>query len=337
MVSGRHLFDIAQRVERRQPGRRTPPSCGRRRRSSTGSTRRSPRPARSPPARTSRSAVPTSFSRRPSSDWSTRCASARQHEPAARNRAKGCEEMTEEEASPNRPAIVSREEWETAREKLLVKEKEHTCAGDALAAERRRMPWMSVEKDYRFEGPNGAASLADLFEGRRQLVIYRAHYAPEVTTCAPGGFYPERACMGCSMVAYQVAHPAHLNARDTTLAFVSRAPPGRDPGPEGAPRMGAHPLVHDHRRLRRRLRGRPVAWTQRIHPGGGADLPHLLHPQPRGRAPGDDVELPGHDRARTPGGLGGVAGPLSADAERPAGRVVELPRRVRRAGSACRI
>ena len=177
--------------------------------------------------------------------------------------------MTEEEASPNRPAIVSREEWETAREKLLVKEKEHTRAGDALAAERRRMPWMSVEKDYRFEGPNGAASLADLFEGRRQLVIYRAHYAPQVTTCAPGGFYPERACMGCSMVAYQVAHPAHLNARDTTLAFVSRAPPGRDPGPEGAPRMGAHPLVHDHRRLRRRLRGRPVAWTQRVHPGGG--------------------------------------------------------------------
>ena len=122
------------------------------------------------------------------------------------------------------PAIVSPQEWKTAREQMLVKEKELTRARDALAAERRRMPWMAVEKDYRFEGPNGAASLADLFEGRRQLVIYRAFYAPEVTTCGPGTSYPERACVGCSMIADQVAHPAHLHARDTTLAFASRAP-----------------------------------------------------------------------------------------------------------------
>jgi predicted dithiol-disulfide oxidoreductase (DUF899 family) len=123
----------------------------------------------------------------------------------------------------NTPPIVSPEEWETAREKLLVKEKELTRARDAMAAERRRMPWM--EKDYRFEGPTGPASLADLFEGRRQLIIYRAFYAPDVTTYPEGtGTYPERACVGCSLVADQVAHPAHLNARDTTLAFVSRAP-----------------------------------------------------------------------------------------------------------------
>src|ERR671918_757986 len=115
--------------------------------------------------------------------------------------------------------------WTAAREKLLVKEKAHTRAGDALAAERRRMPWMAVEKDYRFEGPDGPASLLDLFEGRRQLVVYRAFYAPDVTTYPQGdGGYPERACVGCSFLADQVAHPAHLNARDTTLAFVSRAP-----------------------------------------------------------------------------------------------------------------
>jgi predicted dithiol-disulfide oxidoreductase (DUF899 family) len=124
----------------------------------------------------------------------------------------------------NTPPIVSPQEWKAAREKLLVKEKEHTRAGDALAAERRRMPWMAVEKEYRFEGPNGPASLLDLFDGRRQLVIYRAFYAPDVTTCAPGTSYPERACLGCSMIADQVAHPAHVNARDTTLAFASRAP-----------------------------------------------------------------------------------------------------------------
>ena len=124
----------------------------------------------------------------------------------------------------NRPPIVSRGKWEAARQELLTKEKEVTRIRDAMAAQRRRMPWMAVEKDYRFEGPHGPASLADLFEGRRQLIVYRAFYGPEVTTYAEGGAYTERACVGCSLVADQVAHPAHLNARDTTLAFVSRAP-----------------------------------------------------------------------------------------------------------------
>jgi predicted dithiol-disulfide oxidoreductase (DUF899 family) len=109
----------------------------------------------------------------------------------------------------NRPPIVSPQEWQAAREQMLVKEKEFTRARDALAAERRRMPWMAVEKDYRFEGPDGQASLLDLFEGRRQLIVYCAFYAPDVTTYPEGGRgYPERACVGCSMVADQVAHPA---------------------------------------------------------------------------------------------------------------------------------
>jgi predicted dithiol-disulfide oxidoreductase (DUF899 family) len=122
------------------------------------------------------------------------------------------------------PPIVSPQEWQSAREALLVREKEVTRARDALAAERRRMPWMAVEKEYRFEGPEGSVDLAGLFGGRRQLIVYRAFYGPDITTYAPGGSYPERACAGCSMVADQVAHPAHLNARDTTLAYVSRAP-----------------------------------------------------------------------------------------------------------------
>jgi predicted dithiol-disulfide oxidoreductase (DUF899 family) len=122
------------------------------------------------------------------------------------------------------PPIVSSEDWHAARDKLLVREKEVTRARDALAAERRRMPWMAVDKEYSFDGPDGRVSLDDIFEGRRQLVVYRAFYGPEVTTYAPGGSYPDRACVGCSMVADQVAHPAHLNARDTTLAFASRAP-----------------------------------------------------------------------------------------------------------------
>ncbi|HSJ18313.1 MAG TPA: DUF899 family protein, partial [Solirubrobacterales bacterium] len=110
----------------------------------------------------------------------------------------------------NHPRVVPAEEWAAAREELLVKEKELTRARDALAAERRRMPWLAVEKEYEFDGPEGKASLADLFEGRRQLIVYRAFYGPEVTTYAEGGAYPERACVGCSFVADQVAHPAHL-------------------------------------------------------------------------------------------------------------------------------
>jgi predicted dithiol-disulfide oxidoreductase (DUF899 family) len=122
------------------------------------------------------------------------------------------------------PPMVSPEEWEAARQELLVKEKELTRARDALAAERRRMPWLAVDKAYQFDGPDGRASLLDLFDGRRQLIVYRAFYGPEVTTYAEGGSYPERACVGCSFVADQVAHPAHLNARNTTLVFASRAP-----------------------------------------------------------------------------------------------------------------
>jgi predicted dithiol-disulfide oxidoreductase (DUF899 family) len=132
--------------------------------------------------------------------------------------------MPVDETAMTRPPIVSRTAWDEARERLLVKEKELTRARDAMAAERRRMPWMAVEKDYLFLGPNGPASLLDLFEGRRQLIVYRAFYAPDITTFAEGGSYPERACVGCSFVADQVANPAHLNARDTSLAFVSRAP-----------------------------------------------------------------------------------------------------------------
>src|SRR2546430_6581203 len=80
-----------------------------------------------------------------------------------------------------RPKVVSAKEWEVARQKLLVREKELTRARDALAAGRRRMPWVAVEKKYEFDGPKGKASLLDLFDGRRQLIIYRAFFEPGVT------------------------------------------------------------------------------------------------------------------------------------------------------------
>jgi predicted dithiol-disulfide oxidoreductase (DUF899 family) len=116
------------------------------------------------------------------------------------------------------PTIVSPQEWQTAHQQLLLKEKELTRARDALAAARRRMPWQAVDKSYVFDGPKGKASLADLFAGRRQLIVYRAFFEPGVRG------WPDHACIGCSLVADQVAHLSHLNARDTTLVFASRAP-----------------------------------------------------------------------------------------------------------------
>ena len=116
------------------------------------------------------------------------------------------------------PPVVTPEEWEQARQKLLIREKEVTRARDALAAERRRMPWTAVETDYEFEGPAGRASLLDLFDGRRQLVVYRAFFEPGVNG------WPDHACVGCSLMADQVSNLSHLHARDTSLVFASRAP-----------------------------------------------------------------------------------------------------------------
>src|SRR5271166_3707947 len=93
------------------------------------------------------------------------------------------------------PPIVSQQEWEAARQQLLLKEKALTRSRDALAAERRRMPWLAVDKKYEFDGPKGKVSLLDLFEGRRQLIVYRAFFEPTVFG------WPEHACRGCSLGA----------------------------------------------------------------------------------------------------------------------------------------
>jgi predicted dithiol-disulfide oxidoreductase (DUF899 family) len=112
------------------------------------------------------------------------------------------------------PPVVSAEEWQAARDALLVKEKEATRARDALAAERRRLPRARIEKEYVFDGPEGKAGLLDFFEGRRQLLIYHFMFGPN----------QEVGCDGCSMFVDQIGHLAHLHARDTSFALVSRAP-----------------------------------------------------------------------------------------------------------------
>jgi predicted dithiol-disulfide oxidoreductase (DUF899 family) len=113
-----------------------------------------------------------------------------------------------------RPPIVTQGEWQAALERLRVKEKEATRARDALAAERRRLPRVRIEKTYRLQGPRGEADFVDLFEGRRQLLLYHFMFGPN----------QEAGCDGCSMFVDQIGHLAHLHARDTSFALVSRAP-----------------------------------------------------------------------------------------------------------------
>src|ERR687883_1509024 len=114
------------------------------------------------------------------------------------------------ERSPmNLPPIVSEKEWQAARDALLAKEKEATRARDALAAERRRLPRVRIEKDYVLDGPAGKAGLVDLFEGRRQLLLYHFMFGPS----------QQVGCDGCSMVVDQIGHLAHLHARDTSFAL----------------------------------------------------------------------------------------------------------------------
>jgi predicted dithiol-disulfide oxidoreductase (DUF899 family) len=227
-------------------------------------------------------------------------------------------EQKEGQTALHTPPVVSSDAWETAREHLLVKEKAHTRARDAMAAERRQMPWMAVETAYAFEGPAGKASLLDLFDGRRQLIVYRAFFEPGVFG------WPDHACRGCSMVADQVAHLAHLNARDTTLVFVSRAPQAGIAALKA--RMGWEMPWFT-------LKDRFDAdfgvdqWHQRVLPRRRPRVPHLLHQQPRRRADGGHMELPRHYAAGTAGGLGGFARGLSSVRTL---QVVELARQLRR-------
>jgi len=114
----------------------------------------------------------------------------------------------------NHPPIVSHDAWQAARDALMVREKAHTRAGDALAAERRRLPMVRVRNDYVLQGGDGPVPFLDVFEGRRQLVVYHFMFPPGQTS----------PCLGCTHVAENLPRLEHLHARDVSLAMVSRAP-----------------------------------------------------------------------------------------------------------------
>jgi predicted dithiol-disulfide oxidoreductase (DUF899 family) len=111
--------------------------------------------------------------------------------------------------------IASREEWQAARDELLRREKEHTRIGDELARARRELPWVPIEKEYRFDTDDGTRTLAELFDGRSQLVVYHAMFGPSF----------EALCPACSSMADTMDGVLpHVSARDVTMLLVSRAP-----------------------------------------------------------------------------------------------------------------
>lgn len=116
--------------------------------------------------------------------------------------------------SKAKPPVVSSEEWQSAIDSFIEKEKELTRAKDALNAERRRLSMRKVDKDYKFQSDQGELSLLEMFEGRKQLIVYHFMFGPDW----------EAGCSGCSWVTDAMTHPAHFHARDTSFVLISRAP-----------------------------------------------------------------------------------------------------------------
>src|SRR5262245_47920878 len=123
--------------------------------------------------------------------------------------------MTRRRETMTNHKIGTREEWRAAREELLVREKEHTRLGDEIAQQRRELPWVPVEKEYRFDADGGAKSLAELFDGRSQLLVYHFMFGPSYQAGCPVNSSIADAVNGVL---------PHLHARDVTFVFVSQAP-----------------------------------------------------------------------------------------------------------------
>ena len=221
------------------------------------------------------------------------------------------------------PEIVSREQWLVARKELLAAEKEITRARDAVNAQRRRLPMVEVARPTSSKGPTAEASLLDLFEGRRQLIVDHYMFEPEW----------EDGCPSCAGRVDQYGNLAHLHARDTTMAVVSRAPLekierwkhkngwtfrwysayGSDSTTTSASRWtsASHPSSTTTARRSSSGPGSPIPGgaprDQRVPARRRARVPHLLDLRARHRAGRRHALLPRHDRAGAPGGLGGAA------------------------------
>ena len=229
----------------------------------------------------------------------------------------------------NLPEAVSAEEWEAAHETLLAKEKEATRAQDALAAERRRQPMVRVEKDYEFDGPEGKVRLVDLFEGRRQLIVYHFMFGPNqdgsrAATAVRSS--PTRSTPRAS------ACPRYLlRTRLASAACEARVLQGADGLAGPLVLLARERLQRRPRRLARAASARPLPGrrelrAQRLPPRRRSGLSDLLHRRTGHGDAGHRLDLPRPDPAWAPGDLGGLARGAPADT---AVRVVATSRRVR--------
>ena len=236
------------------------------------------------------------------------------------------------------PQIVNRDEWLGARTALLEQEKELTRRRDALSADRRRLPMVEITKDYRFTGPQGEVGLIDLFEGRRQLILGHFMFDPDWEDGCPSCWPASTRC--------RAGLQEHLHTRDTTMAYVSRAPleklerwkakkgwdvawyssGGSDfnydfgvtiDDAKGSSSYNFRPIADEPRlaESEQPYRCRHEHLPARRRPR----VPHLLVLRARRRADRRLVLLPRPHRARAPGGLGGAEGPRGQRARRPAG------------------
>ena len=182
-----------------------------------------------------------------------------------------------------------------------------------MAAERRRMPMIRVEKDYRFTAPGGGDStLLDLFDGSRQLVVYRFFMDPDMD------IYPERGCPGCSMYADQLSNLLHLRERDTRFVAVSRGE--QEHLQRYRERMGWEFPWYTLRDDFDADHESPNGTAQRV-PRDGDEVFRTYFIEPWRRGARLDVELPRHHALRPPGGVGGLPGRLAADPALHVGRL----------------
>ena len=230
------------------------------------------------------------------------------------------------------PEIVTREEWLAARTDLLVREKDHTRQRDALNADRRRLPMVEISKTYTFEGPDGTVALADLFDGRAQLIIQHVMFDPAW----------DAACPGCTAGLDELAPGMmqHLASRDTSFAGISRAPYDKLAAYQAAHGWdfgwyssygtdfnydfdatldaAVKPAVYNYRAQpdgadRRRGRG---AGPQLLPARRRSHLPHLLDLGQRHGSAGQLLLAAGPDGVRPVRGVGGAEGPGSQAARR---------------------
>ena len=225
------------------------------------------------------------------------------------------------------PDVVSREQWLEARRRLLAREKEFTRQHDALNADRRRLPMVTVDKEYVFEGPDGPVTLAELFGDKRQLIVQHVMFGPDW----------DQPCPGCSAAIDELSPGVlkHVGSRDTAFVLASRAPydkiaaTAKERGWTVAPWYSSHgsDFNYDYQVSLDEARGQ-TDYNYRSEPGllggdhsaempgysclparGRRDLPHVLGLCPGHRVRRERLHLPRHDRARPPGGLGGAQGP----------------------------